>query len=252
MIKTNEILEYMKNKPLGTGTEATTYDADKFVLRIPKALNNKKLLQQKISQNSYKWEKAVNEHGSRNFGQTIYTLTDKTSLKPVLYLCKKADGIATNDLVEEPLTPKQITKAQKTAIEKMKIIASAPMNSFRRLIDDFNHLTHTNFTIDPSEGNLLINPKTKRFYIIDLRPIKKIRNLGDLILLLLTDIPNTPDNKEYFDLETKIITKLINAANKQGLVHPEQLQFKSRAMEVIKSKTAQDIYKNNYDKIKLV
>ena len=252
MIKPNEVLKYIANKPIGVGTEATIYDADKFVLRIPNTLKITRQIHRNISQNAYKWEKVPNAHGKRNFGQAVYNLVDKKTFKPILSLCKKATGISTNDLVEEPLTPKQIITAQKTAIEKMNIIASAPISSFRKLIDDFNHLTCTDFTIDPSEGNLLINPQTKRFYIIDLRPVKKIRNIGDLILLLLTDIPSMPDNQEYFKLEIKIINKLFLAAKHQGFVHPEQLQFKPRAMEVIKSDLARDIYKNNYNDIKLV
>ena len=127
-----------------------------------------------------------------------------------------------------------------------------PQKSFEKLIEDLNHLACTDFTIDPSEGNLLLNQKSKKFYIIDLRPVKKIRNIGDLILLLLTDIPDMPSNSEYFDLETKIINKLIKAAKSRGLIHREQLQFKPRVMEVIKSQQAQEIYKNNYDKIKLI
>ena len=133
----------------------------------------------------------------------------------------------------------------------MKIIASMPQKSFKKLIEDLNHLANTDFTIDPSEGNLLLNPKSKKFYIIDLRPIKKIRNIGDLILLLLTDIPDMPDNPEYYDLELKIITKLINAAKSCGLKHPEQLKIKPRALEVIKSPQTQNLYKNNYGNIKI-
>ena len=242
------LLKYMLKKPIGTGTEAKIFDAGRFVLRVPKQTKINKGFDPKL----YKWEKAVNKHGKRNFGQPVYNLVEKQSLKPVLSLCKKANGIPTNDLVESPLTKKQIIDAQKTAIAKMKLIASAPLKSFYKLIDDLNHLTYTNFTIDPSEGNLLIDPATKRFYIIDLRPVRKIRNIGDLILLLLTDIPDMPDNSEYFDLEIKIINKLINAAKSHGFVNREQLQFKRRAMEVIKSKQAQEIYKNNYNKIKLV
>ena len=98
---------------------------------------------------------------------------------------------------------------------------------------------------------MLIDPETKKFYIIDLRSLKKIRNIGDLILLLLTDIPDMPSNSEYFDLEIRIINKLIKAAKSRGFIHSEQLQFKPRTMEVIKSQQAREIYKNNYDKIKL-
>lgn len=247
-IKYENLLKYISEKPIGMGTEAKTFDAGKFVLRIPKTTK----INKHFDTNLYKWEKAINTHGKRNFGQPVYNLVDKATLKPVLFLCKKANGIPTNDLVELPLTKKQIINAQKTAIKKMQLIASAPIKSFHKLIDDLNYLTRTNFTIDPSEGNLLIDPETKRFHIIDLRPVKKIRNIGDLILLLLTDIPDMPSNSEYFDLETKIINKLIKAAKSRGLIHREQLQFKPRVMEVIKSQQAQEIYKNNYDKIKLI
>ena len=241
------LLKYISEKPIGVGTEAKIFDAGGFVLRLPKTTRINKNFDPKL----YKWEKAINEHGKRNFGQPVYNLVNKKSLKPVLFLCKKVNGIPTNDLVELPLTKKQIINAQKTAIAKMKIIASAPLKSFYKLIDDLNHLTHTNFTIDPSEGNLLIDPETKKFYIIDLRSLKKIRNIGDLILLLLTDIPDMPSNSEYFDLEIRIINKLIKAAKSRGFIHSEQLQFKPRTMEVIKSQQAREIYKNNYDKIKL-
>lgn len=242
------LLKYISKEPIGIGTEAKTFDAGKFVLRIPKTTKINEYFDPKL----YAWKKASNEHGKRNFGQPVYNLVDKRTLKPVLFLCKKVNGIPTNDLVEPPLTKKQIIYAQNTAVVKMKIIASAPLKSFYKLIDDLNHLAHTNFTIDPSEGNLLIDPETKQFHIIDLRPVKKIRNIGDLILLLLTDIPDMPANSEYFDLEIKIVNKLINAAKSRGLTHCEQLQFKPRAMEVIKSRQAQELYKNNYDKIKLV
>ena len=120
-----------------------------------------------------------------------------------------------------------------------------------KLVDDLNHLAGTNFTIDPCEGNMLINPTTGRFYIIDLRPVKKIRNVGDLILLLLTDIPDMPDNAEYFELEQKIVNKLMRAAQSCGLSVPEQLKLKPRALEVIKSEAARQLYKNNYQNIAL-
>ena len=247
-----EILTYLSQKPIGKGTEAVIYDAGKYVLRMPKHIKNDALFRNNLASNVYKTKKAQNVHGRMNFGQAIYNLIDESKSTIVLSVCKKADGFPTNDLVEPPLTPRQILTAQQKAITKMKIIASMPQKSFYKLIDDLNHLTYTNFTIDPSEGNLLIDPETKQFHIIDLRPVKKIRNIGDLILLLLTDIPDMPSNSEYFDLETKIINKLIKAAKSRGLIHREQLQFKPRAMEVIKSQQAQEIYKNNYDKIKLV
>ena len=169
----------------------------------------------------------------------------------MLSVCKKVDGITTNDLVEEPLTTKQKSDAMAVAIEKMRIMASAPQKSYRRLVDDLNHLAGTNFTIDPCEGNMLINPTTGRFYIIDLRPVKNIRNVGDLILLLLTDIPDMPDNVEYFELEQKIVNKLMRAAQSCGLSVPEQLKLKPRALEVIKSEAARQLYKNNYQNIAL-
>lgn len=248
----SELLTYLSQKPIGIGTEATTFDAGKFVIRMPRHIKNNIQFRNNLAGGVYKYQKAQNFHGHRNFGQAVYNLIDKSKSEIVLSVCKKVNGIPTNDLVEAPLTKTQITNAQRKAMIKMKLIASAPLKSFHKLIDDLNYLTYTNFTIDPSEGNLLFEPETKRFYIIDLRPVKKIRNIGDLLLLLLTDIPDMPANSEYFDLEIKIVTKLINAAKSRGLIHREQLQFKPRAMEVIKSKRAKEIYKNNYDKIKLV
>lgn len=247
-----EILTYLLHKPIGKGTEAVTYDTGKYVLRMPRHTKNDAQFRTNLANNVYTIQKVRNVHGRRNFGQAIYNLIDESKSHIVLSVCKKVNGIPTNDLVEPPLTKKQIINAQNTAVVKMKIIASAPQKSFEGLVEDLNHLANTNFTIDPSEGNLLIDPETKQFHIIDLRPVKKIRNIGDLILLLLTDIPDMPSNSEYFDLETKIINKLITAAKSRGLIHREQLQFKPRALEVIKSKQAQELYKNNYDKIKLV
>lgn len=246
-----EILTYLSQKPIGKGTEAVIYDAGKYVLRMPKHIKNDALFRNNLASNVYKTKKAQNVHGRRNFGQAIYNLIDESKSTIVLSVCKKADGFPTNDLVEPPLTPRQILTAQQKAITKMKIIASMPQKSFKKLIEDLNHLANTDFTIDPSEGNLLLNPKSKKFYIIDLRPIKKIRNIGDLILLLLTDIPDMPANPEYYDLELKIITKLINAAKSCGLKHPEQLKIKPRALEVIKSPQNQNLYKNNYGNIKI-
>jgi len=250
-LTTAEILNYLSYKPIGTGTEAVTYDADKYVLRMPKYIKTTHQFKKNLSNGLYKYQKLPSVHKHKNFGQAIYNLIDTQTHKIVLSICKKAHGFPTNDLVDMPLTEKQIQKAQQTAISKMQIIASAPQKSFKHLVNDLNYLTSTDFTIDPSEGNLLIDPKSKKFYIIDLRPVKKIRNIGDLILLLLTDIPNMPGNNEYYDLELKIITKLIKAAKSCGLVHPKQLAIKPRALEVLKSKPAKIMYKNNYHNIKL-
>lgn len=97
----------------------------------------------------------------------------------------------------------------------------------------------------------MINPTTGRFYIIDLRLVKNIRNVGDLILLLLTDIPDMPDDAEYFELEQKIVKKLMRAAQSCGLAVSEQLKLKPRALEVIKSEAVRQLYKNNYQNIAL-
>lgn len=246
-----EILTYLSKKPIGKGTEAITYDADKYVLRVPRRIKIGTRFRNSLKNNVYKTQKAQNVHGRRNFGQAIYNLIDESKSNIVLSICKKVDGFPTNDLVKSPLSQKQILIAQQKAIIKMRIIASMPQKSFENLIEDLNHLANTDFTIDPSEGNLLLNTKSKKFYIIDLRPVKKIRNIGDLILLLLTDIPDMPENKEYYDLELKIITKLINAAKSRGLTHTEQLNIKQRALEVIKSRQAKTLYKKNYNNIKL-
>ena len=246
-----DFLTYLSQKPIGKGTEAVTYDAGKYVLRIPMYITNNVKFRNNLAKGIYKYQKAQNVHGRRNFGQAIYNLVDESKSRIVLSVCKKVNGFPTNDLVEPPLTKKQIIKAQQTAITKMKIIASMPQKSFEKLIEDLNHLATTDFTIDPSEGNLLLNQKSKKFYIIDLRHVKKIRNIGDLILLLFTDIPGISDNPEYYDLELKIITKLINAAKSNGVVHKKQLELKPRALEVIKSKQARNMYKNNYHNIKI-
>ncbi len=246
-----DILNAISKKPLGTGTEAVIYDAGEYLIRIPKKLKTNTEFKKNLMAGLYKQHKAHNIHGKRNFGQPRYHLIDNVTSKPIASICKKIDGIATNDLVEEPLTNKQIINAQETALKKMRLIASAPQKSFKNLIESLNYLAKTDFTIDPSEGNMLINPQTKRFYIIDLRPIKNIRNIGDLILLLLTDIPNMPYNQEYYDLEFKIITKLIRAAQSCGMIYPEQLKLKPRALEVIKSEPAKNLYLKNYSNIPL-
>lgn len=250
-LNNRDILKAISQNPLGSGTEAVIYDAGEYVIRVPKTLKINADFKKNLLAGTYKYTKAHNVHGKRNFGQSLYNLIDTETSKTIASICKKIDGIATNDLVEQPLTQQQITNAQEIALKKMRLIASAPQKSFRNLIENLNHLTQTDFTIDPSEGNMLINPKTKRFYIIDLRPVKNIRNIGDLVLLLLTDIPNMPYNSEYYDLECKIITKLIRAAQSCGLIHPEQLKLKPRALEVIKSEQARNIYMKNYSNIPL-
>lgn len=244
------ILDAIKNPPFANGTEAEIYDAKKYVIRVPLAI--KKDLNKKIQSNDYKIIKAPNIWNGRNFGQKLFALITNGKSKHFVTVNKKVNGFTTNDLMEEPLTKEQKISAQKTAIKKMRIFALAPQKSYERLIDDLNYINTTGFAIDPSEGNMLFNPKTKRFHIIDLRYTKKIRNLGDLILLLLTDIPNTPENKEYYELEETIINKLIIAAHSVGFIFKEQLDLKPRALEVIKSKKALKIYKENFDKMPLL
>jgi hypothetical protein len=251
LLNKSEILSALSKHPIGRGTEATTYDAGRYDVRVPHTVKIDKAFRENLSNGIYNYQKVDNIHGRRNFGQPLYNLTDPKSGAVMLSVCKKVDGITTNDLVEEPLTTKQKFDAMAVAIEKMRIMASAPQKSYRRLVDDLNHLAGTNFTIDPCEGNMLINPTTGRFYIIDLRPVKNIRNVGDLILLLLTDIPDMPDNAEYFELEQKIVNKLMRAAQSCGLSVPEQLKLKPRALEVIKSEAARQLYKNNYQNIAL-
>ena len=250
-LNSSEILSAISQKPIGSGTEATTYNAGSYVVRVPHTVKIDKAFGDKLSSGAYRYMHADNVHGRRNFGQALYNLTDPMSGTVVLSVCKKVDGIPTNDLVEEPLTAQQRADAVSVAIEKMRIMASAPQSAYNKLVDDLNHLAGTNFTIDPCEGNMLINPTTGRFYIIDLRPVKNIRNVGDLILLLLTDIPDMPDNAEYFELEQKIVNKLMCAAQSCGLSVPEQLKLKPRALEVIKSEAARQLYKNNYQNIAL-
>ena len=247
----SEILSAISQKPIGSGTEATTYDAGSYVVRVPHTVKIDKAFRDRLSSGAYRYVRADNVHGRRNFGQPLYNLTDPISGAVVLSVCKKVDGIPTNDLVEEPLTAQQRADAVSVAIEKMRIIASAPQSAYNKLVDDLNHLATTNFTIDPSEGNMLFDAGAGRFHIIDLRPVKNIRNIGDLILLLLTDIPDMPDNPEYYKLELKIVGKLMRAARSCGVKCAEQLKLKPRALEVLKSDAARKLYESNYQNIAL-
>lgn len=247
----SEILSAISQKPIGSGTEATTYDAGSYVVRVPHTVKIDKAFRDRLSSGAYRYMRADNVHGRRNFGQPLYNLTDPMSGTVVLSVCKKVDGIPTNDLVEEPLTAQQRADAVSVAIEKMRIMASAPQSAYNKLVDDLNHLATTNFTIDPSEGNMLFDAGAGRFHIIDLRPVKNIRNIGDLILLLLTDIPDMPDNAEYYKLELKIMGKLMRAAQSRGVKCAEQLKLKPRALEVLKSDAARKLYESNYQNIAL-
>ncbi len=241
-MKMTEILNYVKTKPIGAGTEAVNYDAGKYILRVRHGI--------KFNDKKYQIKKVKNIYGSHNFGQPLYEIKDNS--KTVATICKRAFGFATSDLVDENASQTQILRAQNVAIKKMRIIATAPQRAWNQLIRDLNYLTRTDYTIDPSEGNMLYDAERGRFYIIDLRPVKKVRNLGDLILLILTDIPNMPDNTEYFDSELKIVKNLIAAAHRIGFKHQEQLTLKPRALEVLKSQQAIELYKNNHNKIKLI
>ena len=247
----SEILSAISQKPIGRGTEAATYDAGSYVVRVPHSVKIDKAFRDMLSSGAYRYMRADNVHGRRNFGQPLYNLTDPKSGAVVLSVCKKVDGIPTNDLVEEPLTAQQRADAVSVAIEKMYIMASAPQSAYNKLVDDLNHLATTNFTIDPSEGNMLFDAGAGRFHIIDLRPVKNIRNIGDLILLLLTDIPDMPDNAEYYKLELKIMGKLMRAAQSRGVKCAEQLKLKPRALEVLKSDAARKLYESNYQNIAL-
>lgn len=247
----SEILSAISQKPIGSGTEATTYDAGSYVVRVPHTVKIDKAFRDRLSSGAYRYVRADNVHGRRNFGQPLYNLTDPMSGTVVLSVCKKVDGIPTNDLVEEPLTAQQRANAVSVAIEKMRIMASAPQSAYNKLVDDLNHLAGTEFTIDPSEGNMLFDAGAGRFHIIDLRPVKNIRNIGDLILLLLTDIPDMPDNAEYYKLELKIMGKLMRAAQSRGAVCAEQLKLKPRALEVLKSEAARQLYQGSYQNIAL-
>ncbi len=250
-LNSSEILSAISQKPIGRGTEATTYDAGRYVVRVSHIVKIDKAFREKLSASTYRYQKVDNVHGRRNFGQALYNLVDPTTGAVVLSVCKKVSGIATNDLVEEPLAAKQKIDAVAVAIAKMRLMASAPQSAYNKLVDDLNRLATTDFTIDPSEGNMLFDAKSGRFHIIDLRPVKNIRNIGDLILLLLTDIPDMPDNAEYYKLELKIMGKLMRAAQSRGAICAEQLKLKPRALEVLKSDAARQLYKDNYQNIAL-
>ena len=135
----SEILSAILQKPIGSGTEATTYDAGSYVVRVPHTVKIDKAFRGKLSSGAYRYMRADNVHGRRNFGQPLYNLTDPMSGTVVLSVCKKVDGIPTNDLVEEPLTAQQRADAVSVAIEKMRIMASAPQSAYNKLVDDLNH-----------------------------------------------------------------------------------------------------------------
>ena len=107
-LKNSEILSAISQKPIGSGTQATIYDAGRYVVRVPHTVKIDKAFLDMLSSVAYRYVRADNVHGRRNFGQSLYNLTDPKSGTVVLSVCKKVDGIATNDLVEEPLTAKQI------------------------------------------------------------------------------------------------------------------------------------------------
>lgn len=65
-------------------------------------------------------------------------------------------------------------------------------------------------------------------------------------------VPHTmPDNPEYYELELKIVGKLMRAAQSRGAVCAEQLKLKPRALEVLKSDAARKLYESNYQNIAL-
>ncbi len=238
------IFEALHNTPLGRGTEATTYPADQFVVRVPHKIKITNKLKSDIANNIGKITKSNTKWHRHNFGQTIYTYIYPDDKTTHITINKRAFGFPTNDLLPDVPTARQITRAIPRAISKMRIIASAPTASYNKLITDLNYINTTDYTIDPCEYNLLYSPEHKRFYIIDLRPVKKTRSIGDLILMLLTDIPNMPPHPEYYKYEEQIISKLLKSAQHLGLTHPSAYKIKPRTLEVIQSPTAQQMYKN--------
>ena len=109
-----DILNVISQSPLGTGTEATIYDAGEYIIRIPKTLKINTDFKKNLLAGTYQCTKARNIHGKRNFGQPRYHLIDPTTSQTIASICKKIDGITTNDLVEEPLTTSRRPRVELT------------------------------------------------------------------------------------------------------------------------------------------
>ena len=84
----SEILSAISHKPIGSGTEATTYDAGSYVVRVPHTVKIDKAFRDRLSSGAYRYVRADNVHGRRNFGQALYNLTDPMSGTVVLFVCK--------------------------------------------------------------------------------------------------------------------------------------------------------------------
>ena len=79
LLNKSEILSALSKHPIGRGTEATTYDAGRYVVRVPHTVKIDKAFRDRLSSGAYRYVRADNVHGRRNFGQPLYNLTDPMS-----------------------------------------------------------------------------------------------------------------------------------------------------------------------------
>ena len=62
-LNSSEILSAISQKPIGSGTEATTYDAGSYVVRVPHTVKIDTAFRDKLSSGAYRYMRAARSRG---------------------------------------------------------------------------------------------------------------------------------------------------------------------------------------------
>ena len=256
-----ELVAALAEQPLGNGSEARVYKIHtrpQFTLRVSQDLS-KKDLSQKILEADLVVQEDI--FSGRLFGQTVAYLShpdllDSYSKDPLItvnYYSRGHDYTIVKDTKENPT--EQETLSRTIAVTKMLVDPEMfPDRAYDSLFDKLKFLSSKQYTIDVGNdlfcntGNILPSVQDHKFFIIDVMPFIPTDNLrlatcpslnpehtkgcnSPLFLargLLYGYLPHQKfhsQNSELTDLRTKLLNRIIDAADRSQLNDQETYLF---------------------------
>lgn len=195
------VLKCICEDVLGEGGHAKVY-------KIPiKGFEEFVLKKERVAYNVGSLGRVVDDFPNQNFGQPVAELGEGFSILKKVHgeSLDKYQALGYNDV--EEVTNKYY-----------KMLAEVPQESYDGLVSQIKTVNENGYRFDPgSSGNIMIN--NDKFQIIDLYKCKRKNMMGDALYPFFYKLIYT--NPEILESKNTVLTKLINATQKNNLTRVE-------------------------------
>lgn len=208
-------------KKIGSGSEGIVYKIpikgfDNYVLKITKEFS---------TENIELVGKLKDDFPKNNFGQPVAQMGEE------VFILKKLNGKSLLRFLPKNSTNCNDTLKQKTR-KYYAMIANIPQESFDSYVKDIITINKKNRRFDPNSGNIILNPKDKRFQITDFLNFSW-NFLGDTLLPFFPDSRRKIkfSNEEIVENKKIILSKIFKAAKKHKIFYG----MRDEAFEVLRN-----------------